>query len=238
MAESTPVKYEDLADKLKKKHDKIKAVLETELIDSFHGTRSHGISTNVVELGYRPGEGSDEGGCSHNKDEEGDGPRDRPRHCHKILVMIKIEADPSDRTVLHAPPALPVFGVDLTGDGKLGYGFTSADELEEVDIGPGDKPRPTFISRKLDPQLRSQMIALLKEYPDCFAWDYTEMPGLDRSIIEHRLPLKKGFRPFQQRARQMKAEILEEVKKEIEKMLAADSSDHAGMRNGYPVSFR
>ncbi|KAK1679127.1 hypothetical protein QYE76_039975 [Lolium multiflorum] len=65
------------------------------------------------------------------------------------------------------------------------------------------------------------MIALLKEYPDCFAWDYTEMPGLDRSIIEHRLPLKKGFRPFQQRARQMKAEILEEVKKEIEKMLNA-----------------
>ena len=47
------------------------------------------------------------------------------------------------------------------------------------------------------------------------------MPGLDRSIVEHRLPLKKGFRPFQQRARQMKAEVLEEVKKEVEKMLDA-----------------
>jgi hypothetical protein len=45
------------------------------------------------------------------------------------------------------------------------------------------------------------------------------MPGLDRSIVEHRLPLKPGFRPFQQRARQMKAEVLEEVKKEVEKML-------------------
>jgi hypothetical protein len=45
------------------------------------------------------------------------------------------------------------------------------------------------------------------------------MPGLDRSIIEHRLPLKKGFRPFQQRARQMRTKVLEEVKKEIEKML-------------------
>jgi len=65
------------------------------------------------------------------------------------------------------------------------------------------------------------MIALLKEYRDCFAWDYTEMPGLDRSIVEHQLPLKKGFRPFQQRARQMKAEVLEEVKKEVEKMLDA-----------------
>ena len=35
---------------------------------------------------------------------------------------------------------LPVFTVDISGDGKLGYGFTSADDLEEVDIGPGDKP--------------------------------------------------------------------------------------------------
>jgi hypothetical protein len=87
---------------------------------------------------------------------------------------------------------------DLEDDGKLGYRFTSADELEEVDIGPGDKPRPTFISKKLDLSLRESMIALLKEYSDCFAWDYMEMPGLSRSIIEHRLPLKQGFRPFQQ----------------------------------------
>ena len=92
--------------------------------------------------------------------------------------------------------SLPICSIDLTDDGKLGYGFTSADELEEIDIGPGDKPRPTFISRKLDPSLREPMIALLKEYSDCFPWDYTEMPGLDRSIVEHRLPLKKGFRPF------------------------------------------
>jgi hypothetical protein len=54
-----------------------------------------------------------------------------------------------------------------------------------------------------------------------FCLGLTKMPGLDRSIVEHRLPLKKGFRPFQQRARQMKAEVLEEVKKEVEKMLEA-----------------
>jgi hypothetical protein len=87
---------------------------------------------------------------------------------------------------------------DFVDDGKLGYGFTSADELEEVDIGPGDKPRATFVSKKLDPSLREPMIALLKEYSDCFACDYTEMSGLDRSIVEHRLPLKNGFWPFQQ----------------------------------------
>ena len=66
---------------------------------------------------------------------------------------------------------LPVFAidVDLSDGGKLGYEFTFADDLEEVYIGPGDNPRPTFISKRLDPILREQMIALLKEYRDCFA---------------------------------------------------------------------
>jgi hypothetical protein len=109
----------------------------------------------------------------------------------------------------------------LVDDGKLGYGFALADELEEVNIVPRDKPQPTFISKKFDPSLWELMIALLKEYSDCFAWDDTEMTGLDRSIIEHRLPLKKGFQPFQQRARQMRTKVLEEVKKEIQKMLEA-----------------
>ena len=72
-------------------------------------------------------------------------------------------------------------------DGKLGRGFVSADKLEEVDIGDGDKPRPTFISANLDSVFKEKLVTLLKEYKDCFAWDYSEMPGLDRSIVEHRL---------------------------------------------------
>ena len=50
---------------------------------------------------------------------------------------------------------LPVFAVDvdISDDGKLGYEFTSADDLEEVDIGPGDKPRLTFIIKKIRPDL-------------------------------------------------------------------------------------
>jgi hypothetical protein len=77
-------------------------------------------------------------------------------------------ADLDDRPKFFLLSSLPICSIDLT-DGKLGYGFTSADELEEKDIGPGDKPRPTFVSKKLRPCLRELMIALLKEYADCFA---------------------------------------------------------------------
>ena len=46
-------------------------------------------------------------------------------------------------------------------DGKLGQGFTLADDLVEVDIGNGDRPRPTFISAKLDSECKQQLTDLL-----------------------------------------------------------------------------
>ena len=57
----------------------------------------------------------------------------------------------------------------LEEKGKLGYGFTSANLLEEIDIGDGDRPRPTFISVNLDPKYKQEPKSLLKEYKDCFA---------------------------------------------------------------------
>nr|ABA98764.1 retrotransposon protein, putative, unclassified [Oryza sativa Japonica Group] len=77
-------------------------------------------------------------------------------------------------------------------NGKLGQGFMSADDLEEVDIGLGDRPRPTFISKYLSAEFRTRLIELLKQYRVCFVWEYYEMPRLSRSIVEHRLPIKPG----------------------------------------------
>jgi hypothetical protein len=62
-------------------------------------------------------------------------------------------ADLNDRSKLFLSHSLSICS-DLVDDGKLGYRFTSADELEEIDIDPGDKPQPIFISKKLDPSLR------------------------------------------------------------------------------------
>jgi len=106
-------------------------------------------------------------------------------------------------------------------DDKQGQGFMSADDLEEIDIGPGDRPRPTFISKNLSPEFRTKLIELLKEYRDCFAWEYYEMPGLSRSIVEHRLPIKWGVRPYQQSPRRCKADMLEAVKSEVKRLYDA-----------------
>ena len=54
-------------------------------------------------------------------------------------------------------------------NGKLGHGFMSADKLEEIDISPRDRPRPTYVSAKLDPEYKQEQIDLLKEFKVCFA---------------------------------------------------------------------
>jgi hypothetical protein len=92
----------------------------------------------------------------------------------------------------------------------------SADKLEEIDIGDGDKPRMTFISANLDSSFREELIKLLKEYKDRFAWDYSEMPGLDRSIVEPWLPIKPGYKTYKKRPQKIyKDEVLADVKKRL-----------------------
>jgi hypothetical protein len=49
------------------------------------------------------------------------------------------------------------------------------------------------------------------------------MPGLDRSIVEHRLPIKPGFKPYKQPPRKIyKDEVLANVKKEVERLINAN----------------
>ena len=111
----------------------------------------------------------------------------------------------------------PIDGID----GKLRHDFTSIDQLEEIDIAPRHKPRPAYVSAKLDPEYKQELIDLLKEVKDCFAWEYYEMPGLDRSIVEHRLPIKPGYRPFKQAPRRFNPNVLDDIKNETERLLEA-----------------
>ena len=58
---------------------------------------------------------------------------------------------------------------------KLGHGFSSADPLQKIDIGDGSVPRPTFINANMEADQKSKVCALLWEFIDCFAWNYTKM---------------------------------------------------------------
>jgi hypothetical protein len=90
---------------------------------------------------------------------------------------------------------------DLDEIGKLGRGFSSMDDLDEVHICDGVIPRPIYVSAKTNPDKKQEICELLKGYTCCSAWDYTDMPRLSRELIEHQLPIKAGFKPYKQGAR-------------------------------------
>jgi hypothetical protein len=99
---------------------------------------------------------------------------------------------------------------------KLGQGFLLADPLEEIDIGDDITPRPTFVNKHMLLEQKNAVIKLLRDYVDCFTWNYREMPGLSRELVEHQLPIKSSFRPYKQPARRFNLIIHDRVKEEVE----------------------
>jgi hypothetical protein len=129
----------------------------------------------------------------------------------------------SRRTMEYCSSMDDAIGVveDLDELGKFGQVFSSMDDLEEIDIGDGVVPRPTYVSAPLDVNQKQEIIELLKVYTYCFSWDYTKMPGLSRELVEHWLPIKAGFRLYKLGAQNFKLEIVGRVKKEVDQLLRA-----------------
>ena len=70
------------------------------------------------------------------------------------------------------------------------------EELEEVDLGSNSQePRPISISASLTEKEKSELVLLLKEFKDIFAWDYNEMPRLDPRLIAHMLNVDSQAKP-------------------------------------------
>jgi hypothetical protein len=51
---------------------------------------------------------------------------------------------------------------------KLGQDFSSADPLEEIDIGDRITPRPTFVNKNMSLEHKDAIIKFLRDYVDCF----------------------------------------------------------------------
>ena len=47
------------------------------------------------------------------------------------------------------------------------------------------------------------MLFLLKEYMDIFAWSYHDLKTYDTSMIQHKIPLKPNTKPFKQKLRRL-----------------------------------
>ena len=98
----------------------------------------------------------------------------------------------------------------------------SQDPFEEINLGTGENQKPTYVSKLLDVGLQEKIISLLHEFKDYFAWEYEDMHGLSRELVEHRLPICEGKKPVKQPPRRFAPNVMEAIKAEIERLLKAN----------------
>jgi len=114
-------------------------------------------------------------------------------------------------------------------EGPLGFekpkgsnqSMESEDPLDEVNLGDEQNKRITYISKFLVEPFKSDLVLLLEEFKDCFAWEYEEMPGLSRDVVEHRLPLLPGAKIVKQAPIRFSPNIILIIKEEVERLLKA-----------------
>ncbi|VFR01133.1 unnamed protein product [Cuscuta campestris] len=96
------------------------------------------------------------------------------------------------------------------------------DETEQIVLREAFSERMVRIRRDLPGGLRDEIISVLREYADIFAWSVADMPGIDHSVICHRLAVMEGSRPVKQKKRHLANVRRDFLKKELAKIEILD----------------
>lgn len=91
----------------------------------------------------------------------------------------------------------------------------------ECNIGTKDQPRLVRVSKLLPLETRTKYIKLLKEFTDIFSWSYSELKTYDKSIMEHKIPLKTDANPVARKIRHINPMKLPIIEKDIKKLWEA-----------------
>ncbi|KAG7533112.1 Ribonuclease H-like superfamily [Arabidopsis thaliana x Arabidopsis arenosa] len=87
-----------------------------------------------------------------------------------------------------------------------------------------DKPdRKVRIGVTLAGEIKEALVELLRKNKTSFAWTAADMPGIDPSIICHKLNVDPSFKPVKQKRRKLGVERAKAVNDEVDKLLKIGS---------------
>ena len=97
----------------------------------------------------------------------------------------------------------------------------SSMQFELVNLGSDAEPKYVNLGKCCSPGERHKFINLFKQYKGVFAWTYEDLKTYDTWIIHHFVPIKAGFKPFQQPLRKMHPKLEPLIQSEVKKLLDA-----------------
>ena len=97
----------------------------------------------------------------------------------------------------------------------------SVEELEEVRLDDTRPERTTKIDTLASWPVRQTITTFLRNNQDVFAWNHEDMPGIDPSVMVHRLNVSPSFPPVRQKKRVFVQERDKAIAEEVRKLLEA-----------------
>lgn len=111
---------------------------------------------------------------------------------------------------------LPLVGTQLSTRSSI-----LIEETQEVNLGTAENPKITYVAKSLSDPEYAVIVQLLQEGVVNFAWSYSDMPGLDPTLVVHHLDVRPNAKPVKQKLHKMHPQVALLVKKELEKLLDA-----------------
>jgi hypothetical protein len=101
-------------------------------------------------------------------------------------------------------------------------GRSHQEELNAIVLDDEHPEKSTRIGANLSLQTRESIVHFLKNNKDVFAWSHEDMPGIDPSIISHKLNVNPCLRPIKQKRRIFALERNNAIMEEVDKLLTAN----------------
>ena len=74
-----------------------------------------------------------------------------------------------------------------------------SEELNMISLEEEYPGKTTRIGANLPPHVKKLVVQIIKDNKDVFAWSHEDMPGIDPSIISHKLNVNPSLRPIKQK---------------------------------------
>ncbi|GMI64072.1 hypothetical protein HRI_000076500 [Hibiscus trionum] len=95
------------------------------------------------------------------------------------------------------------------------------ESVEMVNLGDENEKKEVKSRTCITGKTRRDLVELLLEFRDIFAWSYQDMSRLNTDVVVHKLPINEGYKPIQQKLQRMMTDILLKIKEEVKKQYDA-----------------
>ena len=93
------------------------------------------------------------------------------------------------------------------------------EELEDIFLDKNNPERCTRVGVDLEEKTKKDLIHFLKKSINVFVWSHKDMPGIDPSVITHRLNVNPSSKPVWQKKRVFASERDNVIKDEVQKFI-------------------